>query len=72
MHYIYTMNYRKFPSILKHSSGDPFTTTVTQSQSFEINPNKNNTIEGKEGTIIVFPQNCFIDAEGQTVKKMSK
>lgn len=53
---------------LKFASSDPFQKSISESQYFEIDNIKDNVISGKNGTIIVFPKNCFLDKNGTKVE----
>jgi hypothetical protein len=48
----------------KISANDPFRKTIVPSQYFSININEDNIIEGENGTIVVIPKDCFVDAKG--------
>jgi len=47
------------PETIKVLSGDPFSKTMTPSQTFEIDAKQDNTIEGNNGTVILMPKGCF-------------
>lgn len=56
----------------KFQVSDPFQQTMTQSQEFTFEGKTDNTIEGKNGTVVVLPKGCFVDAGGKTVKTSIK
>ncbi len=47
---------------------DPFAKSMVKSQYFAINSNIDQVIEGANGTVIVCPKGCFLNAEGKTVE----
>jgi hypothetical protein len=51
----------------KYHPDDPFQKTMVKSQFFELNAAQDNVVEGKNGTLLVFPQGCFVDAGGKTM-----
>lgn len=55
------------PITVKHSELDPFKTKMAKSQIFKIEGKKDNIIEGKSGTKIVFPKGCFKNKKGNIV-----
>lgn len=48
----------------KFSNSDPFKNSMVASQQMSINCDYNNVIEGNNGTVIVCPKGCFLDAKG--------
>ncbi len=58
----------KLPPTSKLSANDPFKATMVPSQDFELDADKDNVLEGKEGTVIVFPKGCFKDGNGNIVE----
>jgi len=54
------------PLILKAQTGDPFSGTMVASQEFDIDGQKDTVVEGKKGTVMVFPKGCFLNADGST------
>ena len=52
---------------VKFSETDPFQNSITESEFFEIDPKKDNIIEGNKGTLIAAPKGCFIDKNGNAV-----
>ena len=56
----------------KLSANDNFASTIVESQLFEFSGNTDNVIEGIDGTVIVFPKNCFLDASGNKVNENVK
>ncbi len=51
----------KVKETIKMSLNDPFKSTMTASQYFDIKGNQDNVIEGEKGTIIIMPKGCFKD-----------
>lgn len=51
----------------KFSETDPFKNSITESEFFEIDPNKDNVLEGSKGTLIAAPEGCFLDKNGNPV-----
>lgn len=49
------------------SETDPFKNSITASEFFEIDPNKDNVLEGSNGTVIAAPMGCFLDKNGNPV-----
>jgi hypothetical protein len=39
--------------------------TITPSEYFEINNSTDNIIEGKQGTLVIIPKNCFTNKNGE-------
>jgi hypothetical protein len=52
---------------IKMPLNDPFKSTMTASQFFDINGNQDNVIEGEKGTIIIMPKGCFKDENGAII-----
>jgi hypothetical protein len=52
----------------KISESDPFKETMVESQFFEINAKEDNVVEGKNGTVVVFPKGCFLDSDSNVVE----
>jgi hypothetical protein len=52
---------------VKFSETDPFKNSISESEIFEIDPNKDNVIEGNQGTLIAAPKGCFLDKNGKQV-----
>lgn len=52
---------------IKMSLNDPFKSTMTTSQFFDIKGNQDNVIEGEKGTIIIMPKGCFKDENGDII-----
>jgi len=50
---------RSSPETIKVLPDDPFSKTMTPSQTFEIDAKEDNTIEGNNGTVILLPKGCF-------------
>jgi Cytochrome c len=48
---------------------DPFKSTIVKSQFFEIDAAKDHVIEGKGGTVLVFPKGCFKTQNGEIFDK---
>ncbi|HBS86724.1 MAG: hypothetical protein A2W91_11900 [Bacteroidetes bacterium GWF2_38_335] len=57
---------------VKFSENDPFKSTITPSQNFEIDPNQDNVVEGNNGTTIVCPKGCFLNSNGEEVTENVK
>jgi len=53
---------------IKLSVNDPFKNTIVPDQLFQIDSRQDNVIEGRQGTIMVFPKGCFKDADGDIVE----
>ena len=53
----------------KISATDPFSETISKSQYFDISLNSDTVIEGKNGTVIVFPTGSVVDEDGAVVTK---
>lgn len=51
---------------------DPFRSGMPSSQFFNINAQQDNVVEGNQGTIIVCPKGCFMNAQGQIVEDSVK
>lgn len=51
---------------------DPFKNTMVESQTFEINGNEDNVVEGEDGTILVCPKGCFLNSNGDVVETAIK
>jgi hypothetical protein len=51
---------------------DPFKESLVESQFFTLDPKKDNVIQGKNGTIIVVPKECFVTSAGETVRENIK
>jgi cytochrome c2 len=54
---------------LKNPDGDPFTTTTRASQFFDLDADRDQVIEGEDGTLIVLPQGCLLDGAGKRFDK---
>jgi hypothetical protein len=52
-------------NFLKTHPSDPFVKTITPSEYFEINNSTDNIIEGKQGTLVIIPKNCFTNKNGE-------
>lgn len=57
----------EYSETIKFSESDPFKNTITESQFFEIDANKDNTVVGNQGTLIAAPKGCFLDKNGNPV-----
>ncbi|KPM32956.1 Cytochrome c, mono-and diheme variants family [Croceitalea dokdonensis DOKDO 023] len=55
---------KKIPPIKKIAINDPFKATMVKSQYFQISGEKDNIIEGKEGTLLILPNGSLITAKG--------
>ncbi|MFT5513752.1 MAG: hypothetical protein ACI8SE_002161 [Bacteroidia bacterium] len=62
-----TSNNSEYNSTPKFHPNDPFQETIVPSQNFEIDTKGDNVIEGKNGTIVVIPKECFMNSNGETV-----
>lgn len=51
----------------KTATTDPFKNTMVPTQDFTINGNDNATVEGAQGSVIVMPKGCFVNAKGEEV-----
>jgi hypothetical protein len=51
---------------------DPFKSTIVASQFFEIDAAKDHVIEGKGGTVLVFPKGCFKTQNGDIFDKNAR
>jgi hypothetical protein len=58
--------------ISKLNENDPFKKSIVASEIFEIKGNEDNTIEGKNGTVVVLPKGCFKNSKGKVVEKNIK
>jgi hypothetical protein len=56
------------PDTFKHHAGDPFISSMVESQFFEINADSGQVVEGQLGTRIVCPVGCFLDKNGKMIK----
>ena len=54
------------------SPSDPFVKEMTASQFFEVQTDKDNTVEGQKGSIIAIPKGCFLDESGNVIDKPVK
>lgn len=52
--------------LLKSSTSDPFRDALPESQFFALSSENDTVIEGIEGTTVVLPKGCFLDAKGNT------
>lgn len=57
----------EYSETIKFSESDPFKNTITESQFFDIDANKDNTVVGSQGTLIAAPKGCFLDKNGNPV-----
>jgi hypothetical protein len=57
----------KIESTVKFSENDPFQKTMIPSQTFELNADIDNVVEGENGTILILPKGCFKNAKGEIV-----
>ena len=57
---------------VKLHANDPFKNTIVPSQIFDIDSKQDNVIEGKNGTVVVCPKGCFLNAKGQIVEENVK
>ncbi len=53
--------------VKKSPGSDPFKNTMPLRQEFDVDPNIDQVLEGKDGTVLVLPKGCFLDARGQRV-----
>lgn len=53
-----------YSSKVKNAINDPFASTITESQFFEIDADKDNVIRGKQGILVTIPQ-CAFYSEGE-------
>lgn len=53
--------------VIKNHINDPFKTTITASQIFQIDTKKDTVITGQKGTILVFQSGSFIDSNENVV-----
>ena len=58
---------KTFKNISKISRTDIFKNTIVESDFFEINANKDNTIESKKGNIFIIEKGAFIDGNNNIV-----
>lgn len=65
---LYQCNNSTITKTFKLYPNDPFKNTIVPSQTFDIDSKIDNVIEGKNGTIIVCPKGCFMDAKGKIVE----
>jgi hypothetical protein len=61
-------NNNSITNTFKLHPNDPFKNTIVPSQTFDINSQQDNVIEGKNGTIVVCPRSCFKNAKGEIVE----
>ncbi len=54
---------------VKFHSNDPFAATMTSSQFFDLDAGADQVREGKNGTVLVFPKGCFLDARGRVFQQ---
>lgn len=47
---------------------DPFKKSIIKSEYFEINTKTDHVIEGKNGTVVVIPKACFLDANNNIIE----
>ena len=64
-----TINNQTIEVTEKVHPNDPFKETMVLSQFFTINGNEDHVLEGDQGTVLVFPEGCFKNANGDIVKK---
>ena len=57
------------PNTQKTSLNAPFKETIVPSQFFEIKGDKDNVLEGEQGTVMVFPKGCFLNTKGEIVEE---
>jgi hypothetical protein len=57
----------KYPTN-KLAPNDPFAATMVGSQTFEIDPNTENFVEGEKGTVVLVPAGAFLDKNGNVPK----
>lgn len=57
----------KYPTN-KLAPNDPFAATMVGSQTFEIDPNTENFVEGEKGTVVLVPAGAFLDKNGNIPK----
>jgi hypothetical protein len=65
---LYQCNNSTITKTFKLYPNDPFKNTIVPSQTFDIDSKIDNVIEGKNGTIIVCPKGCFMNAKGKIVE----
>ena len=65
---LYQCNNSTITKTFKLYPNDPFKNTIVPSQTFDIDSKIDNVIEGKNGTIIVCPKGCFMDAKGKIIE----
>jgi cytochrome c551/c552 len=53
--------------VRKFLASDPFQNTLAPSETFQINAKQDTVIEGEQGTMLVLPKGCFVDASGEVV-----
>jgi hypothetical protein len=51
---------------------DPFKNSMVESEFFDLDTKADNTVEGKNGTILFFPKGCFKNKKGKTVEENVK
>lgn len=52
--------------VLKAAEDDPYQSHLPTSQFFTLNSDQDTVLEGTEGTTLVLPKGCFLDADGNT------
>ena len=57
-----------FSEVTKFAESDPFQNSMALSEVFQIDAKEDQVIEGKKGTVIVFPKGCFLNRAGETVE----
>ncbi len=57
----------KTDKVSKFLDNDPFQNTIAPSETFQVNANQDTVIEGDQGTMLVLPKGCFVDASGNVV-----
>jgi hypothetical protein len=62
----------KIIDTIKMSLNDPFKSTMTESQFFDIKGNQDNVVEGENGTIILMTKGSFKDANGDVITENIK
>lgn len=53
--------------IQKTHANDPFKETMVESRFFSINGKEDHVLEGKQGTVMVFPKGCFKNIDGKII-----
>ncbi|UPT66837.1 MAG: hypothetical protein M0D57_20795 [Sphingobacteriales bacterium JAD_PAG50586_3] len=54
--------------VAKISANDPFKNSIVPTQEFTVDAKTDNVVQGNNGTVLVLPQGCFVDADGKPVE----